>query len=117
MRMKNILSHPGRTLPRLPVLSLVLLCLLVSAPLTAAAELARFFRMGSGELHLVNHRNNREARVRLLAPDHSLNEAALTEALRGVHGAYFVTFFWAHFSPERAKAEVAEEDDAEDEAE
>lgn len=35
------------------------------------------------------------------------DEAALTEALRGVHGAYFVTFFWAHFSPEREKAEVA----------
>ena len=35
------------------------------------------------------------------------DEAALTDALRGVHGAYFVTFFWAHFSPEREKAEVA----------
>ena len=82
MRMKNILSHPGRTLPRLPVLSLVLLCLLVSAPLTAATELARFFRMGSGELHLVNHRNGREARVRLLETDGSIREAALTEVDR-----------------------------------
>lgn len=35
------------------------------------------------------------------------DEAAMTAALRGVHGAYFVTFFWAHMSPEREKAEVA----------
>lgn len=35
------------------------------------------------------------------------DQAALTAALHGVHGAYFVTFFWAHFSPEREKAEVA----------
>ena len=34
------------------------------------------------------------------------DEAAMTAALRGVHGAFFVTFFWAHFSPEREKAEV-----------
>ena len=34
------------------------------------------------------------------------DEAAMTAALRGVHGAYFVTFFWAHMSPEREKAEV-----------
>jgi uncharacterized protein YbjT (DUF2867 family) len=30
----------------------------------------------------------------------------LRRALAGAHGAYFVTFFWAHFSPEREKAEA-----------
>jgi uncharacterized protein YbjT (DUF2867 family) len=33
--------------------------------------------------------------------------ASLERALAGAHGAYFVTFFWAHFSPEREKAEAA----------
>lgn len=28
------------------------------------------------------------------------------KALEGAYGAYFVTFFWAHFSPEREKAEA-----------
>jgi uncharacterized protein YbjT (DUF2867 family) len=32
--------------------------------------------------------------------------ASLERALAGAHGAYFVTFFWAHFSPEREKAEA-----------
>jgi uncharacterized protein YbjT (DUF2867 family) len=32
--------------------------------------------------------------------------ASLERALVGAHGAYFVTFFWAHFSPEREKAEA-----------
>jgi len=27
------------------------------------------------------------------------DEASLTRALQGAWGAYFVTFFWAHFSP------------------
>jgi uncharacterized protein YbjT (DUF2867 family) len=31
---------------------------------------------------------------------------SLERALAGAHGAYFVTFFWAHFSPEREKAEA-----------
>ena len=34
------------------------------------------------------------------------DEASLTAALQGAHGAYFVTFFWAHFSPEKEKAEI-----------
>lgn len=29
------------------------------------------------------------------------NDAALTDALQGAHGAYFVTFYWAHFSPQK----------------
>ncbi|MGE5155610.1 MAG: NmrA/HSCARG family protein [Bdellovibrio bacteriovorus] len=32
---------------------------------------------------------------------------SLRRALAGAYGAYFVTFFWAHFSPEREKAEAA----------
>jgi len=34
------------------------------------------------------------------------DEASLAAALQDAHGAYFVTFFWAHFSPEKEKAEV-----------
>ncbi len=34
------------------------------------------------------------------------NEASLALALEGAHGAYFVTFFWAHFSPEKEIAEA-----------
>jgi uncharacterized protein YbjT (DUF2867 family) len=33
--------------------------------------------------------------------------ASLERALAGAYGAYFATFFWAHFSPEREKAEAA----------
>ena len=32
--------------------------------------------------------------------------ASLERGLAGAYGAYFVTFFWAHFSPEREKAEA-----------
>ena len=34
------------------------------------------------------------------------DEASLERALRGAYGAYFVTFFWAHFSPDKEKVEV-----------
>jgi uncharacterized protein YbjT (DUF2867 family) len=34
------------------------------------------------------------------------DEASLTNALQGAHGAYFVTFFWAHFSPEKEMADA-----------
>lgn len=33
--------------------------------------------------------------------------AAVEKALHGAYGAFFVTFFWAHFSAEKEKAEVA----------
>ena len=36
----------------------------------------RFFIMGSGVMHLLNHRNNREATVHLLKDDGSLNQEA-----------------------------------------
>ncbi|MBI5866993.1 MAG: NmrA/HSCARG family protein [candidate division Zixibacteria bacterium] len=32
------------------------------------------------------------------------DEGGLTKALQGAHGAYFVTFFWDHFSPEKELA-------------
>jgi len=35
------------------------------------------------------------------------NPASVDKALEGAYGAYFVTFFWAHFSPEKEKAEAA----------
>ncbi len=34
------------------------------------------------------------------------DEASLARALQGAYGAYFVTFFWDHFSPDKEKAEV-----------
>lgn len=34
------------------------------------------------------------------------DEASLAAALEGAYGAYFVTFFWAHFSPAKEKEEV-----------
>jgi uncharacterized protein YbjT (DUF2867 family) len=34
------------------------------------------------------------------------DQASLAAALQDAHGAYFVTFFWAHFSPEKEKAEI-----------
>ena len=34
------------------------------------------------------------------------NAAAVEEALRGAYGAYFVTFYWAHYSPEKENAEA-----------
>ena len=35
------------------------------------------------------------------------DEASLTNAFAGAYGAYCVTFFWAHFSPEKEKAQAA----------
>lgn len=35
------------------------------------------------------------------------DEASLTSALQGAYGAYFVTFFWAHFSAETEAKEAA----------
>jgi len=34
------------------------------------------------------------------------DEASLAVALKGAYGAYFVTFFWEHFSPEKEKAQI-----------
>jgi len=35
------------------------------------------------------------------------DEESLKKAFAGAHGAFCVTFFWAHFSPEREKAQAA----------
>jgi uncharacterized protein YbjT (DUF2867 family) len=35
------------------------------------------------------------------------DENSLTHAFEGAHGAYCVTFYWAHFSPEKERAEAA----------
>ncbi len=35
------------------------------------------------------------------------DEASVHNALKGAYGAYFVTFFWAHFNAEQEKAEAA----------
>lgn len=35
------------------------------------------------------------------------DEASLQRAFAGAHGAYCVTFFWAHFSPAKERAEAA----------
>ncbi len=34
------------------------------------------------------------------------DETSLAAALKGAYGAYFVTFFWEHFSPEKEKAQI-----------
>ena len=34
------------------------------------------------------------------------NETSLRAALQGAHGAYFVTFFWAHFSPDKEMSDA-----------
>ena len=34
------------------------------------------------------------------------DEASLTKAFAGAHGAYCVTFFWEHFSPEKEMAQA-----------
>lgn len=35
------------------------------------------------------------------------NEQSVHDALQGAYGAFFVTFFWAHYSPEQEKAEAS----------
>lgn len=35
------------------------------------------------------------------------DEASVTRGLKGAYGAFFVTFYWAHMSPEREKAQIA----------
>lgn len=51
-------------------------------PSLADPQPGRFFLMGSGALHLKNLRNEREAQVRLLNRDGSLNEQAFVEVDR-----------------------------------
>lgn len=63
----------------------LILCaiMVVAWGMSRAGETARpFFLMGSGRLHLLNLRNNQEARISLLNADGSLNDAALGEVDR-----------------------------------
>jgi len=54
------------------------LCIwLLSVSIVSAQPAGRFFLMGSGNLHLQNHRNNRQVRVELLDGDGRINENAL----------------------------------------
>jgi uncharacterized protein YbjT (DUF2867 family) len=46
-----------------------------------------------------------EAGAEVVAADID-DEASLTRALEGAYGAYFVTFYWDHFSPEREKQQA-----------
>ena len=71
--------------PSMPLLLLVLLSAtlpIVTGRALAGTAPAPFFLMGSGKLHLNNLRNGREARVEILRPDGSLDEAALAEVDR-----------------------------------
>ncbi len=101
-----------RFLPSMPVPLCVLALLpaiLASFAGQALAETtaAPFFLMGSGKLHLKNLRNGREARVAILLPDGSLDEAALTEvdrvfgfptAEKGEHISPRLLFMLSHFA-------------------
>jgi uncharacterized protein YcbK (DUF882 family) len=67
--------------------------------------------MGSGTLHLRNHRNGQEARISLIADDGSLNEAGLTAADRivgfptadkGEHFSPRLLFMLSHFADQAA---------------
>ncbi|MFV0439159.1 MAG: YcbK family protein [Desulfopila sp.] len=53
------------------------LCLLTALPVPAQPP-GRFFLTGSGQLNLINHRNDRQAKVELLNSDGTINEEALT---------------------------------------
>jgi uncharacterized protein YcbK (DUF882 family) len=52
---------------------------------SAQSESTPFFLMGDGRLHIKNVHNKKEAKVRLLRPDGSINESAL-EQIDGVFG-------------------------------
>ena len=53
-----------------------------------------------------NARALAEAGAEVVAADND-DEASLVRALQGAHGAYFVTNFWEHVSPDREQAQAA----------
>ncbi len=67
----------NKTIRCLLSLSVLMSCLSDVHVSAAAAQKDRFFLMGSGVLHLENLRNNRDARVELLAGNGQINESAL----------------------------------------
>lgn len=64
---------------------LVMLVSLLTASSVSAENFARFFWMGSGNLHIKNLRTDQEAQVSLLHADGSMNDAAFSE-IDGVFG-------------------------------
>lgn len=80
---------------------------------------------GGGLVHAILNDKNSEFAVRAVTRDTSSDKAkelaklgvevvagdvddikSIKQALDGAYGAYFVTFFWSHFSPEKEMAEV-----------
>lgn len=80
---------------------------------------------GGGLVHAILNDKNSEFAVRAVTRDTSSDKAkelaklgadvvagdvddikSIKRALDGAYGAYFVTFFWSHFSPEKEMAEV-----------
>ena len=80
---------------------------------------------GGGLARAILHDNNSEFAVRAITRDPASDKAkelskmgaevvvanvddpeSMNKALDGVYGAYFVTFYWAHFSPEKEIAEA-----------
>ena len=81
---------------------------------------------GGGLAHAILQDKNSEFAVRAVTRDVNSDKAkelaqlgaevvaadiddlqSVENSLRGAYGAFFVTFFWAHFSPEKEKAEAA----------
>ena len=81
---------------------------------------------GGGLAHAILQDKNSEFAVRAVTRDVNSDKAkelaqlgaevvaadiddrqSVENALRGAYGAFFVTFFWAHYSPEKEKAEAA----------
>ncbi len=80
-------------------------------PCSAAPAAGRFFLMGSGNLHLINARNDRQASVNLLRSDGSIDESALTAVdqvfgfptrERGEHISPRLLFMLSYFSDQVA---------------
>ena len=67
---------------RLATAAALLAVLIPCLPAQAAQPMDRYFLMGSGEMHLMNNRNGREAFVRLRNPNGSIDAAALAEVDR-----------------------------------
>src|SRR6476469_7273421 len=80
---------------------------------------------GGGLAHAILNDKNSEFAVRAVTRDPDSDKAkalqnlgaevvtadiddmeSMKQALDGAYGAYFVTFFWAHFSPEKEMAEA-----------
>jgi uncharacterized protein YcbK (DUF882 family) len=78
-------------------LMLIMVVLFACGTGLAGQDEHRFFLMGSGKLHLLNLRNNEEAKVSLLNEDGSLNDAAFNQIDR-VFG-YPTTEMGEHISP------------------